>query len=462
MSALTQDPPDVPSHGREPPSAGGLPVLGLLPAIQRDVLEAFERAAKVGDVVRMNFPIQRAYLVNHPDAVKHVLVDNHRNYSKNTRGYRILGLALGTGLVTSSGELWRRQRRLAQPIFHPRGLDRFLPLMDQAVLGMLQRWRVDAPEGARIDTDAEMMRLTLEIVGRSLMSTDLSSDSDEVGSAISVVLEEVAWRMTHPFMLPYEFPTRRNLRMKIALERMHRLVGRIIEERRASDVAKDDLLQTFLGARDEETGLGMDDAQLRDEIMTMVSAGHETTANALTWASWFVSRNPDVRTRLEAEVDAAFEDDAPVDARLLERLPYCQAVIEEAMRLRPPVWTLARCAEADDVVMGYRITKGAYVFVPTLWLHRDERFWERPLEFEPERFFGENRRKVSKHLYFPFAGGPRVCIGAAFALMEAKLLLARLVQACRLGGPGDPEPGLHPTVTLRPAGGLEQGLEWRL
>lgn len=459
MSQLAH--PEPAPNVLEPPSAGGLPILGQLPAVQRDILGAFAEMAKRGDVVRVDFPRQTGYVLSHPDAVKHVLVDHHRNYDKQTRGYRILGLGLGKGLVTSTGRLWRRQRRIAQPIFHPRRIDRFLPVMDRAVNGMLDRWKEGRPSGGLLDTDAEMMRLTLEIVGRCLMSTDLSSDSDAVGAAISVVLSEIAWRMAHPFMLPYDFPTPRNLRMKRALREMHALVGRIVAERRSSDSAPDDLLQTFLSARDDETGEAMDDEQLRDEIMTMVSAGHETTANALTWALMYLADHPEARERLEAEVDAELAADVPVDAEALGRLPWCEAVIEEAMRLRPPVWMLARNVVEDDVVMGYRVRKGAYVFLPTYVLHRDPRFWEEPDRFRPERFFGEARRRISKHVYFPFAGGPRVCIGAAFAMMEAKVLLARITRVARLERSRPGHVGVQPTVTLRPAGGLAQRLRWR-
>ena len=436
----------------EAPAAPGFPVLGQLPAIQRDVLGAFERASRHGDVVRMDFPRPTAFLLNHPDAVRHVLVDAHRTYGKNTRGYRVLSLALGAGLVTSQGATWRRQRRIAQPSFHPQRLGRFLPVMNAAVLRMLDGWASGRDEA--VDVDAEMMRLTLEIVGRCLLSTDLSADSDEVGGAITTVLHEVAHRMLHPFGAPYGWPTPRNLRMRAALGRMHRLVDRIIAQRRRSGEAPEDLLTSLMTARDPETGEAMDDLQLRDEVMTMVSAGHETTANALSWALHFLAGRPRVRARLEAEIDEVLGDEAMVGEDTLARLTYCEAVLKEAMRLRPPVWMLARSAESDDRVLGYRIPQGSYVFVCMYTLHRDPRFWRDPGVFEPERFLGERGRSIPRHLYLPFSGGPRICIGAAFAMMEAKILLAQMVRRVRFEPVDGGEVGLDPTVTLRPKGGL--------
>jgi cytochrome P450 len=426
------------------------------------MLGVFERAAELGDVVRIELPFRTGYAVGHPDGVRHVLVDNHKNYGKNTRGYRMLSIALGQGLVTSQGELWRRQRRIAQPAFHHQRISRFLETMDAASTRAIERWRGQVAPGETLEIDAEMMRLTLEIVGRCLMSTDLTDASDAVAEAMAVVLAETVWRLTRPLALPLRIPTRRNLRLQSALARMRRLVGRIIEARRASPEEAHDLLAMFMEARDEDTGEGMTDRQLQDEIMTMVSAGHETTANALTWALHFLTENPEARARLEAEVDDVLGEGAPLDLEALGRLEYTEATLKESMRLRPPVWLLARSAEGDDEILGHDIPAGSMVFLPQWTLHRDPRFWSEPERFEPERFLGANAKTISKHLYFPFAGGPRVCIGQAFALMEGKVILAHLARAARFSAPeGQPAPVPDPTITLRPRGGLPLRVAWR-
>lgn len=445
---------------RAVPSLPGWPLLGSLPSLQRDILGTFERASKLGDVVRLHFPGRQGFLVTHPEGVKRILVDNHRNYGKRTRGYGMLSIALGQGLVTSQGELWRRQRRIAQPSFHHQRISRFLETMDEASLRMVARWRSQAATGDPLEVSEEMMRVTLEIVGLSLLSTDLSAESGPVGEAISIVLHETVWRITHPLALPLSVPTPRNRRLRDALRRMQDLVAGVIKRRRGGE-AQPDLLSMFIEARDEETGEGMTDLQLRDEIMTMVSAGHETTANALTWTLDFLAREPEVRARLEEEVDRVVEDDAPIDLERLRQLEWTEAVIKESMRLRPPVWALARSVESDDEVLGHVLPKGSIVFLSQLILHRDPRFWIRAESFDPERFMGEAGKSISKHLYFPFAGGPRVCIGQAFALMEAKAILARMVRAARFHALDEAPVVPEPVITLRPKGGLAMRIEWR-
>lgn len=460
MGAGWSEDADVSSTATATPTLPGPPLVGHLGAVRDDIIGTFERAARLGDVTRLRFPMRDGYVVNHPDGVKRVLLDNVKAYGKRTRGYDMLSIPLGKGLVTSEGALWKRQRRIAQPAFHHRRIRHFVRTMDDCVVRMLEGWHHGAPVGSLLQTDGEMMKLTLEIVGRCLMSTDLSDASDAIGDAVSVMLRESIWRVTHPLALPMAIPTPHNLRMKHALRDMHGLVDGIIEQRRAGESAPD-LLDMLMQSRDELTGEHMTDAQLKDEVMTMVSAGHETTALALTWTLYYLSVNPEVRERLEAEVDAALDDETPLEWEDLERLPYTQQVIEESMRLRPPVWMLGRSVDEDDVLLGHPIPKGSMVFVSQLLLHRDPRFWDDPERFDPDRFASERARTISKHLYFPFAGGPRVCIGSTFAMMEAKILLARIVRATRLESVFDGPIGLDPTITLRPKGGLLQRLAWR-
>ncbi|MEL6188472.1 MAG: cytochrome P450, partial [Myxococcota bacterium] len=316
------------------PAFPGWPIVGALPHLQRDIIGTFDRASELGDVVRIDFPGKKGFLVTHPEGVKRVLVDNHRNYGKKTRGYKMLSMALGQGLVTSQGELWRRQRRIAQPSFHHQRISRFVETMDDAGRRMIDRWRVSVPAGGVLEVSEEMMRVTLEIVGLALLSTDLSQESGPIGDAISVVLHETVWRITHPLSLPLSIPTPRHRRLVRALERMHQLVDEVVQERRAG-ASKEDLLNMFMEARDEETGEGMSNTQLRDEVMTMVSAGHETTANALTWTLHLLAEAPEALARLEEEVDRVLHDDGPLGLERLRDLEWTEAVIKESMRLRP-------------------------------------------------------------------------------------------------------------------------------
>lgn len=444
-------PSNSPVTGASAPQLPGWPILGALPAVQADILGTIRAAAELGDVVRLDFPLRRAFVINHPEGIKRVLVDNHRNYGKNTRGYAMLSIALGQGLVTSQGTHWRRQRRIAQPAFHHQRISRLLGTMDTAAGALVSRWLAEADDPVKV-IDEDMMRVTLEIVGRALLSIDLSDQSEEVGNAVTVLLNETVWRITHPWALPLTIPTRRNRRLKVSLTRMHELVANIIAERRRGP-AREDLLSMLMAAKDEETGAAMTDEQLRDEILTMVSAGHETTAVAMTWAFDYLAEDETTRRRLYNEANALL-DERPLDLERLARLKWTEAVLKETMRLRPPVWMLARSVSEDDVILGYPIPAGAIVFLPQFILHRDPRFWDEPEAFRPERFLGDAAKAISRHVYFPFAEGPRVCIGQAFAMMEAKTLLARLVHRFDWARtePGPTE--VDATITQRPKGGL--------
>jgi cytochrome P450 len=435
----------------------GLPFLGALPELRRDLLGTFEKIAKLGDVVRVALPLRRGYLVSHPDGVKRVLVDNHKNYGKQTRGYQMLRLALGEGLVTSEGEFWRRQRRIAQPAFHHQKIAAFGEIMTHATNDMIERWHKHT---GVIEMHDEMMQLTLRIVGQCLMSTDLSDSSDFIGNAVTTVLEETVHRVQHPLSLPLSIPTPRNVRFRRALEDIDKLVIGLIRERKSSGKSLPDLLGMLMEARDEETGESMSERHLRDEVMTMISAGHETTANALTWTFYLLSENPRVQEELARELRAVLGGRTP-GIEDLPRLLYTEAVVKESMRVFPPVWMIARSAEADDEILGVPIPRGSMVFLPPWITHKDPRFWERPSEFWPERWLQANIESLPKHAYYPFAGGPRVCIGNTFAMMEAKLVLAMIagVFAPKLlaGHPVVPSP----TVTLRPKHGMRMTLNPR-
>ncbi len=437
-----------------PPGPSGFPLFGVYRDIQARPLELLERLrADYGDVVKLSAGYQ-LYVVAHPDGVKHVLQDNHVNYKKGF-DYERMEPLVGHGLLTANGDEWKRHRRIAQPSFHRQRVMGFGALMVRHAHRALERWRA-LGDGAELDLHAEMMRLTLDIVADALFSVDLAGGSvkaDGVAEALGEALHLINVRVNDFVALPMWIPTPFNLALKKNVRVLDALVNDIIRERRKAP-ASDDLLSMLMDAHDEEGQLS--DEELRDEVMTMVLAGHETTANALSFTYLLLTQHPDVRERLEQSLgDAA---PTPED---LPKLQYVKQVVEESMRLYPPAWALGRQAIADDVVMGYRIPKGALVMVSQWLTHRDARFWPRPTEFDPSRFEQEAVQQRHRFAAFPFGGGPRLCIGMAFAMMELQLLVATLARAVRFEVLEPQKVELEPLITLRPKGGLRARLRWR-
>ncbi len=422
----------------------------------RFYMENFER---FGDVFRFQVGPMVFHQYAHPDAVKHVLQDASRNYVRGWQ-YKTVGLVLGNGLVISDGEFWRRQRRLAQPAFHRQRIAALAGTMIDATARMIESWRPLAKEGRPFDVAAEMGRLTLAIAARTLFSTDVSGAAEAIGQGLTVAQTYIDHRLNYPLSLPLFVPTPRNLRFKRARRKLDQVVYGIIEQRRKAPLHhkecagnEGDLLSMLLAARDEETGEGMTDRQLRDEVMTFLMAGHETTAVALSWTWYLLSKHPDVARRLRAELEQVLAGRTP-RYEDLPNLRYTRMVIEESMRLYPPVWGAMRTALAEDEIGGYHVPAKSTV-VLTQWVtHRHPAFWENPEGFDPERFTPENAAKRPRHAYFPFLAGPHQCIGNDFALMEATLVLAMIAQCfCVELLPGRPvEP--KPLLTLRPAGGV--------
>ncbi len=438
---------------REAPRvSGGLPFLGQLAEARRDPIALFLRAqAAHGDVARLRFGPFDYVLVNDPAAIKRVLVDNAANYHKS-RSYAGLRALLGEGLLTSEGAFWRRQRRLAQPAFHRERLAALAVAMASEVERMLGRWGRLEP-GAALDAHAEMMRLTFAIVGRTLLSTDVDGDASAVGEALGVCL---TWTNQHAEALvrvPPSLPTPSNLRFRRARGTLDALIYRVIRERRAAAEPGADLLGLLMAVVDEGTGERMSDAQLRDELLTLVLAGHETTANLLAFAFHALSTHPHWRGEVEREVDAALGGRAPTAADL-PALGLTRAVLDETLRLYPPVWAFEREALAADVVGGFRVPKGAVVAVSPYVLHRHPAHWDNPEGFDPTRFSPGRAAGRHKFAYLPFGGGPRTCIGNAFAMTEATIVLAMVAQRYRLERDPARPLALDPSVTMRPARGL--------
>lgn len=413
---------------RLPTGPRGNVVLGSVGGIYRDPLRfVLDLARDHGEVARYRVAHMRMYQVNHPAGVQRILHDNHRNYSKDVATFGTLRLIVGNGLFTSDGGFWLRQRRLMQPAFHRRRVAAFGDLMTDTTLAMLERWRPRVAMGQPLDMAAEFMRLTLEVVTRALFSTSVEQEVARIGQAITTLLNDVTFRFVFPFYPPLRVPTPRNRRFLAARATLDGIVYGIIAGRRREPGEHDDLLAMLMEARDEETGEGMSDEQLRDEVITLFIAGHETTANALTWAGYLLSTHVEVGRRLRAEVDGTLGGHVPTVADL-PRLAYTRMVIDEAMRLYPPVWVTDRRAVEADVVCGYRIPAGATVSISPYVTHHDPAFWENPEGFDPERFAPERSAGRPQYAYFPFGSGPRQCIGKGFALMEMTLVLALLAQ----------------------------------
>lgn len=436
---------------RAPPFAPGHPVLGHSRIMQVNPLDHFTRwGVEYGDAVSMRLPGSRFVLVLHPDGVKHVLQSNAKAYSKRTRGYDKMRLFLGNGLVTSEGEFWRRQRRIAAPAFHRQRIEGFAETMTASTAAMLERWAGRAETGAELDVDREMMTLTMRIASETLLGEDLSGDADTVGEALSFLTLNTNARITRLVDLPLSIPTPENRRYLDAVATVESVLVRLIAARRANPGAHHDLLAMLLEAKDEETGASMTDAQLRDEALTIFAAGHETTSNALAWTFLLLARHPAVAARLYAEVDSALGGRTPTLADL-PAMPFTKQVIQESMRLYPPAWIIGRRAEVDDTVCGYHIAAGTQVLVSPWATHRQPRWWDDPEAFDPDRFSAARSDGRPAFAYFPFGGGPRICIGNTFAMMEAQLILAQVSQRYRLelapGARVEPELG----VTMRPS-----------
>ncbi len=410
-------------------------------------------AREFGDVAGLRVLNFKTIFINHPDLIEEVLVTNARKYSKG-RVLRANRHVFGEGLLTSEGDFWLRQRRLAQPAFHRARIASYASTMVEYTERLLDGWR----GGEERDAHQEMMRLTLQIVGKTLFDADVERDAQEVGKSLELLLE-VGANFRRTIFVPHWLPTPANLRVKREVAQIEKILYRIIAERRASGRDAGDLLSMLLAAQDED-GSRMTDRQLRDETITLFLAGHETTASTLSWTWWLLARNPSVEAKLHAELDAVLGERAPA-LDDLQKLVYSGHVITEALRLYPAAWGMARLAVEDHEIAGYPVTKGMGVAMAQWVVHRDPRWYDAPEEFLPERWEGELMKRLPRFAYFPFGGGPRQCIGNSFAVMEATLVLATIARKFRLRLVAD-----HPVVplasiTLRPRHGVRVILESR-
>lgn len=430
---------------------------GQMFAFRRDALALMTHLARqYGDIVAYRLGLAQVVLLNHPDYIRDVLVTHHRNFTKG-RGLQWAKYILGEGLLTSEGELHHRQRRLAQPAFHRQRLATYGAVMVDYGVRLRQRWQ----DGETRDIAHDMMRVTLGIAGKTLFDADVEAEAKDVGDALVTIME-----LFPRFMLPFsrligKLPLPSNWRADAARSRLDTVVYSIIQERRASGVDKGDLLSMLLLAQDEEgDGGGMSDQQLRDEAMTLFLAGHETTANMLTWTWYLLSQYPAIEAQLQAELDTVLAGRLPT-MEDMPRLTYTRMILAESMRLYPPAWLLGRRAINDYEVGGYIIPARSIITLCQYVMHRDPRYYPDPETFDPQRWTAEAETSRPKFAYFPFGGGPRQCIGESFAWMEGMLLLATLAQEWQLrlvpGHPVEPKA----LITLRPRYGMRMTLTRR-
>ena len=425
--------------------------------IMRHPLESISADWKrYGEVVRYRLGTIQVFLVVHPDGIKQVLQENHRNYVKSA-DYQILKRLLGEGLLTSEGPLWLRQRRLMAPMFHRQRIAEFGATMVDSTCKMLDRWRARPSDSGAFDVCNEMMHLTLEIVARVLFKVEIEGDlARRIGHDVTVSNERLG-QLDLGTLLPW-LPTSRNREFRAAVQSLDEIIAGMIADHRRSGEDRGDLLSLLLAARDQDTGEAMSDQQVRDEALTLILAGHETTANALAWTWYLLSQNPDVEQKLHAELAEVLGGRAPTVADL-PNLRYTSMVIDESMRLYPPAWSVGRSPIADDEILGFHIPKKSNLMLSQWLTHRHPDFWEDPECFDPERFTAERSANRPRYAYFPFGGGPRQCIGNIFALTEANLILATIAQKYRLRMVPGHRVELQPLVTLRPRYGLKMTLD---
>jgi len=406
-----------------------------------------------GDIAHYKIGPQHLFFFNHPDLIRDVLVTNQKIFHKS-RGLERAKRLLGNGLLTSEDEFHLRQRRLAQPAFHRQRINAYAATM----VDFAERTRSGWHHGATVDMHIEMMRLTLGIVAKTLFDADVDSEAAEIGNAMTTAFESFNYAML-PFTEYLDHvPIPAVRRFNAARDRLDQTIFRMIRERRASGEDRGDLLSMLLLAQDTEgDGTGMSDAQLRDEALTIFLAGHETTANALTWTWYLLSQHPEVEARLHSEVDSVLGGRSPT-VEDLQNLPYTRMVLSESMRLYPPAWAIGRRALQSFHAREYEIPKGSVVLLSQYIMHRDPRFFPDPERFDPERWTPEAQAQRPKFSYFPFGGGARVCIGEQFAWMEGILLIATIAQQWQMRLVPDQVVDIQPLITLRPKHGMRMTL----
>ena len=447
----------------QPTGPKGYPFIGnLLDLASAKRLDWFQSLTEqYGDVSKFRLIKSDVYLINHPDLVKEILTKKSNNYTKRSMAFKVVKVVLGESTFTALGDTWKRKRRLVQPSFHKERIAALSTTITDTIAEMLEEWDLACDKKQTLNAAHEMMQLTLKVVVKSLFSTALSKEEVQtVANVFTPLLEATNKRVVFPFQWLYRLPIPKNATYQKYIDELDAIIFRIIKDRRKMTAPPMDLLQMLMDAQDEETGNPLSDKELRDEVMTVFIAGHETTANAMAWLWALLSQHPDIREKVEKEVAEVLGYRKPTPADF-PQLAYSLKVFKETMRLYPPVPVLPRRVEQDDVLGDYLIKGGNSIFFSPYLLHRHPDFWENPSVFDPNRFDKEAQRKQHTFAYLPFGGGPRICLGNNFAMMEAVFIVAMVTQRFKLNLPSNTiiEPQI--SLTTRPKNGVPIQLERR-
>lgn len=444
---------------KSPPGPPGLPIIGCLPQMATNPLQFLTNAAReYGDVVHLGaIGPQKLYLIAHPDCVKYVLQENPQNYTKG-ENFKEMKLVIGEGLVISEGDSWRRQRRLMQPSFHRQEIAKMVTHMTTIIAQMLEDWHKIEP-GKPLEVSGQMLELTQKIILKTLLSIDTSTDTTELIQSWNIVYKFLNDRTWAVFKFPVSFPTPKNLQFQQAVQTLRRIANRVIQERQQGNDVPDDILSMLMNAHDE-SGEGLSDSQLHDQILGLFSAGFETSGSVLGWIWYLLSKHPGVERQLQTELSTVLNGRTPTFEDL-PNLKYTKMVIQESMRLYPGSWVFARNSLNDDEIGGYHIPANSMLLISPFVMHRLPAYWDNPEGFDPERFSPERSGGRPRYAYIPFSGGPRQCLGDIFALTEIQLVIAMISQHFRLNLVPEHPVERKPTFTMETRQGILMTLEPR-
>ena len=434
---------------KEIPFDPGHPITGHLKEFQADKFTMqMNMLKKMGSIYKFNVGRHEIIYLAEPTYIRHMLQTNYKNYVKNFF-YDELKVILGKGLVTSEGEYWRKHRKMIQPAFHHKQIRQFQQIMVDSTKKLILQWEKYALEKTPVNIEYDMRDLTLEIVVKCLFSQDTNIFSKDASYAVNIVLEWSKKRMESFVKMPKWIPAKSNREFHEAFSFLQSVIKNIIQNRRKMNSRPDDLLTSLVELTDEESNVGMDDQQLFDEILTLFIAGHETTAHTMVWTWYLLSLHPQVREKLQNELDSVFTGNK-FSSDMIPHLQYCKMVIQESMRYIPSVWGIGREALEDDTIDGFVIPKGATVGVSIFQMHHQPDYWENPEGFDPERFHPDIVNNLNKWVYMPFGAGPRMCIGNAFAMMESQIILSIISKQFQLNLRREIPVEFESGITLRP------------
>lgn len=409
---------------------------------------------KLGDFFLLNSPLRKIFITHNPEVIKHTLVTNQRDYIKSP-AYAQLKLALGNGLVTSEGDFWRRQRRLAQPAFYKKSLLGIIEKMVDSTTSFCES--IESKRGEKVLFSHLMMDVTSEIVLKSLFSVENEADKLELYRQIIDAQDYIMYRTTRPLMIPFMYLNGRHRKFLKDKASFDEMAYNFIRQHREAANPPDDFLTMLIHSKDADTGESMSDEEIRDETITLFAAGHETSSNALAWTAYLLSQNPDIYRKVKEEAERVIGNKKPQFADI-QQLTYTKQVIEEGMRLYSPAYAVGREAAVDTEVLGTKIPKKSIMFISISAAHRSKKNWKHPNEFDPDRFHPDRVKSIPKYAYMPFGAGQRMCIGNHFAMMEMQLVLAMLCQRFGFEYLGEGEPGYQALVTLKPANDMPMRL----